>query len=101
MQNFSVMVKAYLVITLTIEGIDRAGAACVYSLYKNPFLRTIKGALTKELLVHPQDIQFLHGFDSEESAQEYLLSDLFNRDVVASLRPYLQGAPDIRIYSVA
>ena len=94
------MTKAYLEITLTIEGLDRAGAAAVYTLYREPFLRTIKGALSKELLVHAEDVRMLHGFDSVESAQEYLASDLFNRDVVASLKPYLKGAPDIRIYSV-
>lgn len=95
------MVKAYLEIKLTIKGIDRAGVTAVYSLYKGPFLQTVKGALSKELLAHTEDVQVLHGFDSFENAQEYLMSDLFNRDVVASLKPYLKGEPDIKIYNVA
>ncbi|WP_345232897.1 hypothetical protein [Olivibacter ginsenosidimutans] len=95
------MAKAYLEITLTIDGIDRAGVAGVYNLYKEPFLKTIKGALSKELLIHTDDIQVLHRFDSVENAQEYLMSNLFNHDVVTSLKPYLKGEPNIKIYSVA
>ncbi|GGC39850.1 hypothetical protein GCM10011386_34920 [Parapedobacter defluvii] len=56
--------------------------------------------MSKELLVHTEDVQVLHGFDSVESAQEYLMSDLFNQDVVTSLRPYLKGEPDVKIYRV-
>ncbi|MGC4233662.1 MAG: hypothetical protein QM594_11845 [Niabella sp.] len=95
------MAKAYLEITLKINEADRANAAGVYSKYKSPFLETIKGALSKELLVHTEDIQVLHSFDSTQSAQEYLLSDLFNQDVVEALKPYLKGQPDIKIYNVA
>lgn len=95
------MVKAYLEITLTIDGIDRAGSTAVFILYKDPFLQTIKGALSKELLTHIEDVQLLHGFDSMESAQEYLMSDFFNKTVVPSLQTYLKGEPNIKIYSVA
>jgi len=95
------MVKAYLEITLTIEGLDRAGAATVYAMYKEPFLKNVKGALSKELLVHIEDVQVLHGFDNVENAQNYLLSDFFNREVITCLKPYLKGEPNIKIYSVA
>lgn len=95
------MAKAYLEITLKIDDADRANAADVYKQYKAPFLETIQGALSKELLIHPEDVQVLHGFDNVEHAQEYLMSDLFNRDVVSSLKPYLKGAPDIKIYRVS
>ncbi len=94
------MVKAYLEITLTIDNIDRASATAVYILYKEPFLKTIKGALSKEFLVHVEDIQVLHGFDSVENAQEYLMSDFFNKNVVPSLKPYLKRLCNIKIYSV-
>jgi len=94
------MVKAYLQITLTIAGPDRAGAAAVYILYKEPFLNTIAGALSKEFLSHVGDVQILHGFDSVANAQQYLMSDLFNKSVVRSLKPYLKGAPNIKIYNV-
>jgi hypothetical protein len=94
------MPKAYLDITLTITGTDRAVVAAVYNLYKAPFLKTIKGALSKELLAHAEDIRILHGFDSVGNAQEYLLSDLFNNNVITSLRPCLKGEPDIKIYRV-
>lgn len=95
------MVKAYLEITLQIDSKDRVGAAGVYSDYKAPFLEKIKGALSKELLVHAENVQVLHGFDSVENAQAYLLSELFNNDVVAALKPYLKASPDVKIYSVA
>lgn len=95
------MTKAYLEINLKIDNADRASAAGVYNKYKAPFLETIRGALSKELLVHVEDVQVLHGFDSAESAQEYLMSDLFNNDVVIALKPYLQGTPDVKIYTVA
>ncbi len=95
------MAKAYLEITLKIKDRDRAAAAEVYSKYKDPFLETISGALSKELLIHAEDVQVLHGFSSTETAQQYLLSNLFNEDVVTALKPYLNSKPDIKIYSVA
>lgn len=95
------MTKAYLEITLQIKDTDRANAAGIYQKYKAPFLETIKGALSKELLVHVENVQVLHGFDSVESAQQYLGSELFNNDVVLSLKPLLQASPDVKIYTVA
>ena len=83
-----------------MNGTDRAVAAAVYNLYKPPFLKTVKGALSEELLVHAEDLQILHGFDSMENAQEYLLSDLFNNEVAVSLKPCLKATSDIKIYSV-
>jgi hypothetical protein len=94
------MATAYLEITLQIEEADRANAAGVYSQFKAPFLETIPGALSKQLLIHPEDVQVLHGFDSTQSAQAYLLSDLFTQDVVVGLQPYVKGAPDIKVYQV-
>jgi len=95
------MAKAYLEINLKIDEADRSNAAGVYNQYKVPFLETIIGALSKELLVHIEEVQVLHGFDSNENAQAYLLSDLFNNDVMVALKPYLKDNPDVRIYSVA
>ena len=95
------MTKAYLEITLQIDEADRANAAGVYNQYKAPFLETIDGALSKELLVHAEDVQVLHGFTSAQNAQQYLLSELFNNDVVVALKPYLKGQPNIKIYAVA
>ncbi|WP_426791506.1 hypothetical protein [Sphingobacterium sp. WOUb80] len=94
------MANSYLEITLKIDDADRASAAGVYTKYKTPFLENIKGATSKELLIRTEDVQVLHGFDSEENAQEYLKSDLFNDDVVTALKPYLKDNPDVRIYSV-
>jgi alkylhydroperoxidase/carboxymuconolactone decarboxylase family protein YurZ len=42
---------AYLQITLKIADANRAAAAGIYQKYKAPFLDTIKGAKSKELLV--------------------------------------------------
>ncbi|KHK50940.1 hypothetical protein PI87_21915 [Ralstonia sp. A12] len=91
----------YLQITLKIHAADRAAAADVYQQYKAPFLNTIAGAKSKELLVRDDDVQVLHGFDSKDNAQAYLKSELFNADVVGALSLLLAAAPDIRIYQAA
>lgn len=95
------MAKAYLEITLKIDEADRPNAAGVYNRYKTPFLNEINGALSKELLIHIENVQVLHGFESVKAAQEYLLSDIFNNDVVVALEPYMKGSPDVKIYAVA
>lgn len=92
---------AYLQITLDVSEKNRAAAAGVYQKYKAPFLETIDGAESKELLVRAEDVQVLHGFKTEKQAAAYLSSELFNKDVVEALKPYLNSAPDVRIYSVA
>lgn len=73
--------KAFLEITMFINKNDRPAAAKVYSDYREPFLKTIKGAVSKNLLVRDEDVQVLHGFDSVENAKAYLESDLFKNDV--------------------
>ena len=92
---------AYLEITLKVDPADRAAAAQVYQQYKQPFLDTIPGASSKELLVRDEDVQVLHGFDTLEHAQAYLESDLFLNDVVNGLAPLLQAAPEVRAYNAA
>lgn len=92
---------AYLQITLDISEHNRAAAAAVYQKYKAPFLSNIEGAVSKELLVRKEDVQVLHGFKTEQQAQAYLSSQLFIDDVVEALKPYLNSAPDVRIYAVA
>lgn len=91
---------AYLQITLDISNENRAAAAAVYQKYKTPFLTTIEGATSKELLVRDEDVQVLHGFTTVAQAQAYLSSPLFMQDVVAGLKPYLNSAPDVRIFDV-
>ena len=88
----------FLQITLKIAANNRPTAAGIYEKYKSPFLNTIRGAKSKELLVRDEDVQVLHGFDTAESAAAYLKSDLFTSDVVAGLSPLLDAAPDVRIY---
>lgn len=92
---------AYLEITLTIRNADRATAAEVYQQYKQPFLETITGATSKELLIRDEDVQVLHGFDTAANAQAYLSSELFTKDVVGGLSPLLQADPEIRVYETA
>ncbi|MFJ6699932.1 hypothetical protein ACIQM4_28270 [Streptomyces sp. NPDC091272] len=89
---------AYLEITLQVDPGDRSAAAAVYAKYKNPFLDTVPGATSKELLVRDEDVQVLHGFRSAADAQAYLESDLFTRDVTSGLSPLLQAAPEARVY---
>lgn len=93
-------VNAYLEITMKINNANRTAAAKVYSDYRQPFLDTIKGALTKDLLIRDEDVQVLHGFNSVENAQAYLNSDLFKNDVFVELKPLWSEDPDVKIYSV-
>ncbi len=93
-------VNAYLQITMKIKESDRQSAAKVYFDYREPFLNTIDGALTKTLLVRDEDVQVLHGFDSTEHAAAYLESEMFKNDVVTGLSPYFQTDPEVRIFNV-
>lgn len=93
------MAKAYLQITLRIETPHRDAAAQVYLKYREPFLTTIRGAVSKELLVRDEDVQVLHGFENVEQAQQYLTNPLFTNDVVGALKPHLAAEPEVRIYS--
>ncbi|WAW10940.1 hypothetical protein NB640_04695 [Oxalobacter vibrioformis] len=90
----------YLEINLNIAPDNRPAAADVYNKYKAPFLKGIKGARSKDLLVRDEDVQVLHGFDSVDDAKAYLSSERFNQDVVVELKPYMQSASDVRIYDV-
>lgn len=94
-------VKAYLEITMKISEENRPAAAKVYNDYRQPFLDTIKGALTKNLLIRDEDVQVLHGFDSAENAAAYLKSEMFNNDVFVGLKPLWSADPDVKIYTVA
>ena len=93
-------VKAYLQITLDIPNENRPAAAKVYNDYRRPFLDTIEGAVSKNLLIRTEDVQVLHGFDSVEHAQKYLQSDMFKNDVFVGLQPLWKQDSDVRIYSL-
>jgi hypothetical protein len=92
---------AILEITLAVDDDNRPAAAAVYSKYRDPFLKGVKGATSKRLLVRDEDVQVLHGFTSAEEATAYLSSDLFTGDVVGELSPLLASDPEIRIYEEA
>ena len=91
----------YLQITLKVAPANRTAAAGVYQRYKGPFLKTIAGAKSKDLLDRDDDVQVLHGFDTAEHANDYLKTELFTSDVVGELKPLLDAAPDVRIYKAA
>ncbi len=93
--------KAYLEITLFIPESKRGAAAKIYTDYRKPFLDTIKGAVSKNLLVRDDDVQVLHGFSSADEAAAYLKTPLFTNDVVVGLQPLWDKDPDVRIYTVA
>ena len=101
MEEWNMSVKAYLEITMVIKDADRPAAGKIYADYRQPFLRQIKGALTKDLLIREEDVQVLHGFDSVENAQAYLSSELFQNDVFVALKPLWNADPDVKIYTVA
>ena len=90
--------RAYLEITLNISDKNRGEAAGVYTKYKDPFLKKVSGAESKELLIRGEDVQVLHGFSSKEKAQAYLKSDLFEKDIVGELSPLFEAPPEIRVY---
>lgn len=92
---------AYLQITLKVSNVNRPAAAGVYNQYREPFLKQIKGAQSKALLIRDEDVQVLHGFASVADANAYLKSDLFTQHVVKGLAPYLNADPEIRVYDVA
>ena len=94
-------VTAYLEITMKISEENRPAAAKVYADYRQPFLDTIKGAVTKDLLIRDEDVQVLHGFDSVENAKAYLDSEMFKNDVYVGLKPLWSADPDVKIYSKA
>ena len=94
-------VNAYLEITMKIDAANRPAAAKVYTDYREPFLREIPGALTKDLLIRDEDVQVLHGFDSVEHAAAYLESEMFQKDVFTGLKPLWSADPEVRIYTVA
>ncbi len=94
-------VNAYLQITMKIKNENRNAAAKVYNDYRKPFLDTVNGALTKELLIRDEDVLVLHGFDSAENAAAYLSSEMFKNDVFVGLQPLWDEAPQVSIYTVA
>lgn len=94
-------VKAYLQVTMTIPEKNRKEAAEVYFDYKKPFLSTIPGAESKQLLCNDQYVQVLHGFDSVEHAKAYLKSDMFTKHVFPGLKPTWTSDPEVRIFMVA
>lgn len=101
MKNDNTEVKAYLEITMKIPNENRPAAAKVYSDYRDPFLKTINGALTKNLLIREEDVQVLHGFDNRENAEAYLSSQMFLNDVFTGLKPLWTADPEVRIYELA
>lgn len=94
-------INVYLEITMKIDDTNRPAAAKVYTDYRTPFLNTIPGALSKDLLIRHDDVQVLHGFDSVEHAQAYLTSEMFQNDVFVGLKPLWSAEPEVRIYTVA
>ncbi|MGD3112573.1 hypothetical protein [Streptomyces sp. YGL11-2] len=92
---------AYLEITLQVAQAHRSAAAGVYEKYKQPFLDTVPGATSKELLVHDEDVQVVHGIETAADAKAYLASDLFTPDEVGGMSPLLEAAPKVRLYDAA
>lgn len=91
--------KAFLEITMVIAGANRPAAGKVYNDYREPFLKEIKGAVSKDLLIRDEDVQVLHGFDSVENAKAYLDSEMFKNDVFVGLQPLWSADPEVRIYT--
>jgi hypothetical protein len=56
--------QAILEITMKVSDADRPKAGAVYAKYKPPFLASVPGAKSKDLLLREEDVQVLHSFDS-------------------------------------
>ena len=95
------MNKAILEITMKVTEANRPKAGEVYAKYKPPFLETVPGAESKDLLIREEDVQVIHSFESRAQAEKYLSSMLFGIDVVGELKPLLAADPEIRIYERA
>ena len=65
------MASAFLEITLNVAQENRSNAGAVYTKYKQSFLSDVPGARSKDLLLRPEDVQVLHGFDTTENAENY------------------------------
>jgi hypothetical protein len=100
MPSIQPAIRAHLLITVKIsesrreEMIDQ-----VYEPNRTRFLERISGAISKNLLLRREDIAVLHGFDTVESAEAYLQSDLYNQ-VVQLLAEYQEENPTVALYSV-
>lgn len=92
--------KAYLQVTMIIPNDKRQKAAAVYTTYRQPFLNSITGAISKELLIRNEDVQVLHGFDNAEHAKDYLNSELFSQHVFPELKATWSQNPEVKIYTV-
>ncbi len=90
--------KAILEITMKVSDANRPKAGAIYAKYKPPFLETVPGAQTKDLLVRDEDVQVIHTFESRDFAERYLASKLFGLDIVSELKPLLVAEPEIRVY---
>ncbi len=93
------MSKAYMQIIIKVSDKNRGEAAGVYQKYKAPFLETIAGAVSKELLIRDEDVVVLNGFTGKAEAEAYLTTDFFAKDIVGELSPLLDAEPEIRIYN--
>ncbi len=93
-------VRAHLLIRVKIdesrreEMIDK-----VYEPNRTRFLERISGAISKNLLVRPEDIAILHGFDTRESAEAYLQSSLYQQ-IVNGIADYQEENPSVALYNV-
>jgi hypothetical protein len=90
--------KAILEITIKVSDANRPKAGAVYAKYRPPFLETVPGAQSKDLLVRDEDVQVIHTFESRDFAERYLASKLFGIDIVSELTPLLAAEPEIRVY---
>lgn len=97
--RFTVAVtKAYLHITLKVGAQNRAASRDGYSRCRKPFLKTVLGGWSKQLLIRSEeDVQVLQSFGSREHAQTCLTSELFAADVAVELASLLDAAPDVLI----
>jgi len=99
-ESVSKKTGAFLEITVQVAEEHRPADVGVYSKYRQPFLKQIDGAVSKDLLVRTDDVQVIHGFETVAQANAYLTATLFSNDIVGELGPLLAAASEIRVYAV-
>lgn len=100
MRKIQPAVRAYLQITLEIpEGRREEAITRVYLPNRQRFLDRIEGAVSMDLLLRPEDVQILIGFDTLDRARAYLEGPS-GREITAQFAEYAGKRQAAALYTV-
>lgn len=92
--------KAYVVLTADVPADKRDSASRDYYMNKASFLNDIDGAVNKELLKRDQDLMIVAGFSSLDSANAFLSTELYQKDIFTGMKKYSSKEPVVQVYCV-